>query len=82
MNDTKGRRFSSLRAVGRALRWRPGSHVQVWGAVVTGWLLVIAANEAARRPFADIWLAATLMIIVGLSESYYLRRRQAAQPDG
>jgi hypothetical protein len=80
-DTTEGRRFSSLRTMGRALRWRPGNHMQVWVAVVIGWILVITANEAAGRPFADTLLAAALMILVGLSESYYLRRRRATQPD-
>lgn len=87
MNDTDdpagegGRdRSPSLRGVAGALRWRPVNHGQVWLAAVTGWLVVVVVNAAVGRPLLATWPGAAVMLLIGLSESYYLRRTQTAQP--
>ena len=82
MNDNDETRVESPRGVGhmvRALRWRPVNHSQVWVAAVTGWLIVVVANAAIGRPFLASWPGAAVMLLIGLSESYYLRRTRPAQ---
>jgi hypothetical protein len=80
MNDTDESRGQSLRVMAGALRWRPVNHGQVWLAAVTGWLIVVVANAAVGRPFLATWPGAAVMLLIGLSESYYLRRTRTAQP--
>ncbi|HZR51480.1 MAG TPA: hypothetical protein VFB06_18450 [Streptosporangiaceae bacterium] len=76
----QGVRSPSLRGVAGALRWRPVNHGQVWLAAVTGWLIVVIVNAAVGRPLLATWPGAAVMLLIGLSESYYLRRTQTAQP--
>lgn len=85
MTDTDGPashngRGKSLRAMATALRWRPVNQGQVWLAAVTGWLIVAIVNAAVGRPFLATWPGAAVMLLIGLSESYYLRRTRIAQP--
>lgn len=82
MNDTDGPagRGLSLRGMAGALRWRPANQSQVWLAAVTGWLIVVTANAAVGRPFLATWPGAAVMLLIGLSESYYLRRTRTVRP--
>jgi hypothetical protein len=79
-DESQGGALRGLRTMASALRWRPASHGQVWFAAVTGWLIVVVANDAAGRPFLASWPGAAVMLLIGLSESYYLRRTPPAQP--
>jgi hypothetical protein len=64
----------------RVLRWLPASHVEVWAAATTIWVLVVMLNAALGWSMFRTLAPAMLLAVVGAAESHRIRRHAPAAP--